>query len=103
MGFPTNVSLDVEFINAFLISAETIAILPRIACGHILYWCLRAMRRAQLRAQGRVLCRTIIVLQHLYSARDFAAHRELAGISHNSDLLEDRITDKPAHHLAHEL
>src|SRR6476619_7886216 len=103
MGFPTNVSLDVEFIDAFLISAETVAILPWIACGHILYWCLRAMGRTQLRAEGRVLRRTIIVLQHLQSARDVTADRKLAGIRHNSHLFEDRITDKQAHHLAHNL
>src|ERR1043166_9665763 len=83
MGFPTNVSLDIEFIDTFLISAETVAILPRIACGHIRYWCLRTMGRAQLRAEGRVLRRPIIVLQHLQSARDVTADRELAGIRHN--------------------
>src|SRR5215813_10795626 len=103
MGFPTNVSLDVEFIDAFLISAETVAIFSWIACGYVLYGCLRAMGRAQLRAEGGVLRRTIIVLQHLQSARDVTANRELAGIRHNSDLFEDRITDKPAHHLTHEL
>src|SRR5437870_9384417 len=103
MGFPTNVSLDVEFVDAFLISAETVAILPRIACGYVLYGCLRATGRAQLRAEGRVLRRTIIVLQHLQSARDVTTDWELAGIRHNSDLFENRITDKPAHHLAYKL
>src|SRR4030095_11663527 len=86
MGFPSNISLDVEFIDAFLISAEMVAILSRIACRHILYWRLCAMGCAQLRAEGRVLRRTIIVLQHLQSTRDVTADREFAGIRHNSDL-----------------
>ena len=62
MGFATNLGLHVEFVNAFFISPKTIAVLPSSACRYLLHWYLCPLWGTQLGAEGRSLCRTIVIL-----------------------------------------